>query len=180
VNLRIISPLLIFLALASSLPALADEENEGFFLLPNAAVGFNSVQGTYFRLGLDVGYRLSANYYFGAGAYYAAGNQPEHDRELGAGPFVGAVYALTRNLSFHLREDIDYVDERNPVLVSTNPDTYTHKNAFGLESATYAGIHFWFTRGFGVSAGYRLVLGLNNSDLADGRSGTVLGLTIGI
>ena len=83
-------------------------------------------------------------------------------------------------LSVGVREDIDYVDVREPVLNTGNPDYYTHNNHFGIEASTYAGVHVQFSRNLGVSAGYRWALGLTNSSIADGRSGTSFGLTIGI
>lgn len=173
-NLRIISLLIVLLV------GVTAQAEDGLFLLPNVAVGFNSVQGTFYRLGLDLGYRLDNNYYFGVGGYYAMGDHPDDDREIGGGPFVGVIAPVTDWLNFQMREDIDYVDERNPILLTANPDTYTYDALSGMISATYAGVQIWFTRNFGVSAGYRLEIGLTKSSLADGRSGTVLGVTIGI
>lgn len=149
---------------------------EGLYWAPNIGVGFNTVQQTYYRIGLDIGYQLDENIYFGVGAYYAFGDHPSDDREIGGGPFIGYHLPIIEMLSLEFREDIDYVDERNPVLLDDG--TYTYTPAYGLESATYAGVHLQFGRSFGVSGGYRLVVG--NNTLVDGRSGAVLGLTIGI
>ena len=167
---------LIF-ALFSS--GLAYAQAGDWFLNPNIGIGTNSVQGTYIRAGLDLGVNIDERLYAGVGGFYGAGQRPEHDREIGGGPFVGYVYPVFDFLSAQLREDVDYVDERNPVLNSGNPDFYTHTTSYGIESATYAGLHFSFTRHFGFSLGYRLVVGLSNSSLADGRSGLVLGFSIG-
>ena len=148
------------------------------YVLPNLGAGYDAAQGTFYRVGLDVGYTLDQNWYFGWGAYYAAGEHPSDDREIGTGPFVGYNYPILSWLGLNLREDLLYVDEYNPEIY---PDgTYTHEDLYGTESATYAGIHIAFTRNFGISAGYRLVLGISNTALATDRSGTVLGLTIGI
>ena len=167
-----------FLALLS--PNVSAQGTGDWFFHPAVGVGANTIQGTYFRVGVDAGYFLDENLYAGVGGYYGAGQHPDHDREIGGGPFVGYVYPVVQFLSLQLREDILYVDERIPELHWANPDYYTHTTAFGLESATYAGAHFTFTRNFGFAVGYRLVVGLSNSDLSRGRSGFTLGFTIGI
>ncbi len=151
-----------------------------WFFLPSVGIGYNSVQGNSMRLGVDLGVYIDENFYAGIGGYYAAGSKPEHDRELGAGPFVGYAYPVVSFLSLQIREDIDYVDQRTPVLMAGTTDSYTHDQDHGVVSQTYGGVHISFTRNFGISAGYRAVLGLTKSSLATGRSGTVLGMTIGI
>jgi hypothetical protein len=151
-----------------------------FFFGPNVGVGSNSTQGTFVRVGLDVGMYYDENIYGGIGGYYAMGQRPDDDREIGVGPFIGYVYPMFSFLSGQLREDIDYVDERNPMIQSGTSDTYTYTTSYGMMSSTYAGVHLKFTNNFGFSVGYRLAVGLSNSSLADGRSGFVLGFLIGI
>jgi hypothetical protein len=147
------------------------------FIDPSVGVGFNSAQGTVIRLGLDVGARIDENYYAGVGGYYATGDYPAHDREIGGGPFLGYRLPVTSFLTLHLREDLDYVDVRVP----RGPTPYTqHETFYGLESATTAGVHISVTPNLGVSAGYRLAIGISNSDIAKDRSGVIFGLSIGI
>lgn len=161
--------------------SLAHAETDGrWFFSPTFGVGFNTVQKTYFRAGLDLGMHIDENFYAGVGGYYAAGSHPEHDREIGGGPFAGYVYPLASFIDFELREDVDYVDEYIPVLNTGNPDFYTHTQDYGVISGSYAGVHLSFGRNFGLSVGYRLVVGLSKASLADGRSGTCLGILIGI
>lgn len=149
------------------------------YIDPNVGVGFNSSQGTVIRLGLDLGYHFTENIYGGVGAYYAAGDHPTHDREIGGGPFVGYVQPLLSFLSAHIREEINYVDVRVPILVGS-PATYSaHENEYGIESATTLGVSVSFSQNFGLFAGYRIAIGLTNSDIADGRSGPAFGLSIG-
>ena len=167
------------LALAIFSGSYSYAQTGDWFLNPNIGIGTNSVQGTYIRAGLDLGVNLDERLYAGVGGFYGVGQHPEHDREIGTGPFVGYVYPVFDFLSAHLREDVDYVDVRNPLLNSGHPDFYTHTTSYGIESATYAGLHFSFTRYFGFSVGYRLVMGISNSALADGRSGVVLGFSLG-
>ncbi|MGZ3723132.1 MAG: hypothetical protein ACXVA9_09390 [Bdellovibrionales bacterium] len=171
--------LILFLFLLSFSPAHAEGGGDWFFL-PAVGIGYNSVQGSSLRLGADLGFYIDENLYAGIGGYYASGSKPEHDRELGAGPFVGYVYPVVSFLSLQLREDIDYVDQRTPVLKAGSSDEYTHTQDHGVVSETYGGVHISFSRNFGISAGYRAVIGLSKASLATGRSGTVLGLTIGI
>ncbi len=149
-----------------------------FYLDPNISIGFNSAQGTSVRFGLDLGMRINENFYAGVGGFYAAGENPTHDREIGGGPFLGYVYPLFDFLTLQLREDVDYVDVREPIVVGSLPVT-AHETFYGIESSTSAGVHLSFTRNFGISGGYRMVVGLSNSDIARGRSGTYLGISIG-
>jgi|SRR5665213_2855497 len=170
-----ISLLISFLCVFS----VAHADDVDWFFTPSVGVVSNSVQGTEVRLGLDLGLRED-NFFGGIGGYYGAGNHPSDDREIGVGPFVGYVYPVFSFMSLQLREDIDYVDQRDPVLVTSNPEVYTHTQEYGMISSTYGGVHFSFTRNFGLSAGYRGVIGLSKASLANGRSGVALGITIGI
>jgi hypothetical protein len=160
--------------------AHAQEEGPDWFVLPSVGVGYNSVQGTALRIGLDLGVRIDSGWFGGVGAYYEAGNHPDADRELGAGPFIGYIYPVVRWLSVQAREDVEYVDQRDPILVSGSSDTYTYDQQKGIVSQTYGGVHLAFSSVFGVSVGYRGIVGISKSSLADGRSGFVYGLTIGI
>lgn len=174
---RTLSLLLLFIF---SLKVHAAAPGDWFFD-PHASVGFNTIQGTHFRLGLDGGLYYSENIRLGVGAYYTAGEKPQYDREIGAGPFVGYVMPLTSFLVFSAREDVDYVDARYPIKVTTSgltEDSYVKET--GVISATSAGLHIFFTPNFVVSGGYRLVLAIDNSALDDGRSATFLGFAFGI
>lgn len=175
--MRLIFSFILFL---SCLNAQAAAPGDWFFD-PQASVGFNTIQGTHFRLGVDGGFYLDENIRVGVGAYYAAGEKPQYDREIGAGPFVGYVLPLTSFLVLSAREDIDYVDARYPVTVTTangQEDSYVKET--GVISATSAALHIFLTPNFVVSGGYRYVLALNNDSLDDGRSATFLGFAFGI
>lgn len=164
------------------LPKMSFAAQEGeWFLTPYASAGYNTVQGTHFRLGVDGGMYVTEFIRAGVGAYYVAGEKSQYDREIGAGPFVGFAYPLTSFLIFTAREDIDYVDARFPTRVTSSSgvaDSYVSEA--GVISATSAGIHVFLTPNFAVSAGYRYVMGLTNSRLDDGRSATYFGFAFGI
>lgn len=160
------------------IPASGFADDGGIFFYPTAGIGTNSAQETFYRLGVDLGYYYDENISFGVSGFYAAGSHPEHDRSIGAGPFVGYSYPLLKFLSLNLREDLDYVDQRNPIKRSDG--SYTHDDEAGVASTTYAGVHIRFTRNLGVSIGYALVVGITNSDLGDGRSGVSAGISLGI
>jgi hypothetical protein len=171
------------LFLLSGFAAFADEQGGGFFIDPYVAVGFNTVQKTYFMGGLDAGYALDQNLRFGLGGHYSAGNDPGNDREIGVGPFIGYSYALTNFLIFNAREDIDYEDVYYPITIvksdGTTHDDHTHET--GTVSVTSVGVHVIFTRNFGFSGGYRAYASLtNNSALSKDRSGPYFGFSIGI
>lgn len=151
----------------------------GVFIDPHVAVGFNSVQGTHFMGGLDVGYMLDEPWAFGVSAHYAAGEHPSHDREIGGGPFASFTQPVIPSfVILHVREEIDYLDIYDPIL--RNGDVVDHINETGIASITSIGVHLSFTRNLGLSGGYRWVKALSNSTLDDGRSGTYLGFSIGI
>lgn len=156
--------------------AFASQDGE-FFLDPHIGLGFNVAQGTYVSLGADAGYALSEQLSAGVGAYYAAGRRPDHDREIGGGPFVMFFQPLTTFLVAHIREDIDYIDQRTPV--DLGADRFTHVTDYGVASITSIGLHLILSSHFGISGGYRAVLPLSNSDLGKDRSGTYLGASIG-
>ena len=173
---------LILAAVFLSLPLRAFAAQAGdWFLDPQASVGFNTVQGTNIRLGLGLGMYFTENITGGVGAYYAFGEKPQSDREIGTGPFVGYVFPATSFLLFSARQEIDYVDARIPATVTTAngpEDSYVKEN--GVLSATSVAVHVYFTPNFVVTGGYRAVLALTNSELDDGRSGTFLGFAFGI
>lgn len=154
---------------------------EDFFFDPHAAIGYNPAQGTNYRLGVDVGLYVREDIRVGIGAYASAGEHPSHDREIGAGPFIGYVYPVTNFLVFSAREDIDYIDLRYPIeTVTTSGSQYSHKTETGLASATSVALHVFFTPNFVLSGGYRFVLALTNSALDDDRSGAFVGFAFGI
>lgn len=166
---------LVFICMLGA-PTLSHAETNWFFS-PAIGFGTNSAQKVYFRLGADIGLYLDENLYAGVGGYYAAGSHPEHDREIGGGPFVGYSYPVTPFLIAGLRQDILYVDQYNPEELSNG--LYTHSREDGVASSTYAGLHLRLGDHLGFSVGYRLVVGLTNADLADGRSGPAFGVGIG-
>lgn len=169
--------LLLFIVINSS--PLAAYEAGDFFIDPHVAVGFNTVQGTHLLGGLDLGYALSEQLAFGVHGYYAAGEHPSHDREMGGGPFLGYTQPLTSFLVGHVRQEFNYVDLYVPLKNSTG-EIDDHRAETGTTSVTSAGMHLSFTPNFGFAVGYRLVLALANSDLDDGRSGFFVGFSIGI
>ena len=65
-----------------------------FFLNPSVSVGYNSEQGTVVRFGVDAGMHVGDYLHAGVSGFYGAGNHPAHDREIGAGPFVGLAYPV--------------------------------------------------------------------------------------
>ncbi len=167
-------------AIALTGPAQANAFSYGdFFLNPSVSVGYNSQQGTVMRFGVDAGMHLGNYLHAGVGGFYGAGNHPEHDREIGGGPFVGLAYPVFDFLTLQLREDVDYVDVRLPITTGNPPEVTAHETRYGVESATSAGAHFSFGQSFGISGGYRMVVGLNRSDIAKGRSGPYAGVSIG-
>jgi hypothetical protein len=169
--------LLIILLLSVS-SAWASEEGS-FFFDPHVAVGFNQAQGTYLLGGLDLGYYLSEQLAVGVGGYYAAGEHPTLDREFGGGPFATYFQPLTSFLIAQVREDVDYIDQRTPLKDGLGNDV-DYVTETGVASITTLALHVRFTPNFGISGGYRAVLSLSNSDLGKNRSGTFLGISIGI
>ncbi len=156
-------------------------EPGGFYLDPHVAIGFNPAQGTHYLLGADLGYTWDENLAFGVGGYYSFGEQPSHDREIGGGPFASYLYPLTSFLVGSLRQEINYVDLYDPIKTETATGTeYSHNRETGVASVTRAGLHIAFTRHFGLAVGYRLVIGLTNNSLDNGRSGAFLGFSIGV
>ncbi|MGE4130828.1 MAG: hypothetical protein AB7F86_04280 [Bdellovibrionales bacterium] len=155
-------------------------EPGGFFVDPHLAVGFNSAQGTHYHAGVDLGYGLSEQMAVGAGAYYSAGEHPSHGREIGGGPFWSYLQPITSFLVGSLKQEILYVDMFNPIETQTvSGSTYSHTRETGIASASTAGFHFHFMP-FGFSVGYRLMIGLTNDKLDNGRSGFFAGFSIGI
>lgn len=164
----------------TSIPAAAYSAGD-FYLDPNVAVGWNPAQGTHYMLGADAGYAWDENISFGLHGYYSFGEQPNHDREIAGGPFVSYVQPFTEWLTGSLRQEINYVDLYDPIKTQTASGVvYTHRQEMGLASVSRAGIHLSFSRNFGLSVGYRLVVGLSNTSLDNGRSGAFVGLAIGI
>lgn len=164
-----------------SVPAFAYNAGE-FFVDPHVAVGYNVAQGTNFMLGLDIGYGISEQIAAGVGAQYSAGKRPEHDQAMGAGPFVTFFQPLTSFLVFSLREDVSYIDQRNPyrIINASGVETWGHTKEMGVASVTSVGVHLHITPNLGISGGYRAVMALSNTDIARDRSGTFLGISIGI
>ena len=172
--------LFLFSILMLALPLKSFAAKGDFFLDPHAAVGFNPAQGTYFMLSLDAGMDLTENLRAGLSGYFAAGEHPDDDREYGVGPFATYVQPMTSFLVGQLRQEVNYVNLHDPIKTQTAAGTtYTHSEEEGVASVTSASLHIFFTRNFVLSAGYRLVVGLTNSALDDGRSGAFVGLSIG-
>lgn len=167
--------------LLSATHAHAYDEGE-VFVDPHVAVGYNVAQGTNFLVGLDLGYGITDQLAAGVGAFYSAGQRPEHDRAIGGGPFVAFFQPVASFLTFSVREDIDHIDQRTPVIYTDvgGSERYTHDNEHGVASITSVGIHLHVAETFGISVGYRAYLALSNTDIARNRSGTFLGFSIGI
>jgi len=162
-------------------PSLGAAQSGDWFFDPHAAIGYNPAQGTHFRLGLDLGLRLDDQLSAGVGAYYSAGEQPSHDREIGGGPFLSYVQPITSFLMVSARQEINYIDLRYPIkTITLSETTYSHTKETGVASVTSAALHIFFTRNFVLSGGYRFVLGLTNEALDDDRSGAFVGFAFGI
>ncbi len=171
---------LLFAILLSCVPALSHAATGDFYFDPHGAVGFNPAQGTHFMLGVDLGMELTENLRGGIGAYGSFGEEPEHDREFGVGPFATYVQPFASFLVGQLRQEINYVNLHDPIkTVTATGTTYTHTEEEGVASVTSASIHIFFTRNFVLSGGYRFVLALSNDALDDGRSGAFVGLSLG-
>lgn len=141
-------------------------------------VGHNVSQGTYYGLGADLSANIEDRLAVGVGGFYTAGEHPTQDREMGAGPFVAYSYPLVNFLIASAREDLDYIDQRNPY--TTNTGSLDYHSSFGMASITSVALSLFVTRNLGISAGYRFALGLNNSDLGKDHSGFFFGLAFGI
>lgn len=166
--------LLLFLLVSTAAHAY---QSGDFVFDPHIGIGFNEAQGTYVIGGLDVGYARTDRLILGVGAYYAAGSHPNDDREIGGGPFAAYYQPLTSFLVAHIREDLDYIDQRTPI--DLGDEHFTHATDRGLASITTFGLHVLFSSNFGISGGYRAVLPITNSDLGRNRSGAFLGFSIG-
>ena len=157
-------------------PAFAFESG-GVFIDPHVAVGYNVAQGTFYLVGADAGYAITEQLAAGFGGFYAAGKRPEHDRAFGYGPFVAYAQPLLPFLTATVREDVDYIDQHEPI--QRGDGTYTHLNENGMASITTVGLHVSVLRFVGFSGGYRAVLSLSRADLGKDRSGAFLGFSIG-
>ncbi len=173
-NLAFVIGLLIFGISAHAVP-----EEGPWFITPFAAIGANSQQGTSIIFGLDAGLKMDENWRVGITSHYGAGNSPEKDREYGAGIFAGYALALSEVFVAHARQEIGYLDVRNPF----DPEPVTgpkYESENGTASTTSVGVTTYFTDHLALSIGYRFVMGLTNSDLGDGRSGPTFGILLGI
>lgn len=162
--------LLIFLG-----PLTAQAQFGDWNLGYGASAGFNDLQGFHYTISGQLSTPIDDHLSGGLGAYYSAGEQPSHDREFGVGPFLSYGFLLNEFLGASLRQEINYVNLYIPYHVSTNPIVYGHTEETGVASATSAGLTL-FMGPLSVSGGYRLVVGLSNSRLDDGRSGPYFGL----
>lgn len=148
--------------------------DEGLYFRPFAAVGFNSKQGTGFLFGADIGSDWDENWSVGLTFHFSAGDQPNRDLEYGGGAYLGFTQLFSEVFVASAREEVDHLTLRNP----TPGNSYETEQ--GIASITSVGITLLLSERISISAGYRLVLGLTNSDLGNGRSGPTLGLTVGI
>ena len=169
----------ICLLLLSSLTFAAQATGlDAWYLRPHVGVGVNSQQGTSMMLGLDLGFKLDDNWRGGVTGHYSSGAHPERDRETGGGVFGSYTLELAEHFVGHVREDMEYLDMRNPY--DPLPTTgVKYKTETGVAATTSVGMTIDFTENLAIAVGYRYVLGLTNSDLGDGRSGPTLGLMIG-
>ena len=170
----LLMPLFFVAASASAL------EIGRFNLDAHGVVGSNLAQGTYFGVGVDFYTYIEDRWAVGVGSYYTAGQHPTQDREIGAGPFTSYSYPLIEEyLTASAREDLIYLDERNP-FVNPVTNAWDYRSAYGVASITTVALHVMATSHFGLSAGYRLAIGLNNSDLSKDHSGFIFGLAFAL
>lgn len=175
--MRFFSLIVTALALSSSARAL---EIGSFRLEGRAAAGYNNVQGAYGLFGVDLYTMLDDNLAAGVGGYYSAGKYPSRDRQIGVGPFVSYAYPVVEFFALSARQDVTYVDSRTPVTDAGPPEVKTYESDYGVGSITSLAAHLYLTQNFVVSAGYRIALSLNSSDLMHGRSGFIFGVAFGI
>src|SRR5437868_5629978 len=107
-----------------------------FRLDAHAGAGSNGEQGVYYTLGADFYTFIEDHLAVGVGGYYSAGNHPNWDREIGGGPFASYSYPLLSFLVPSIREDIDYIDERVPILSYYTGQPYDYKSYYGVASIT--------------------------------------------
>jgi hypothetical protein len=165
----------LFLPLVLTASTASALEIGAFNLDGHGMIGSNVVQGTYYGLGVDFYTYVEDRLAVGVGGYYTAGEHPTQDREIGVGPFASYSYPILNFLIASAREDFAYLDERNPFI---NPATnaWDYQSSYGMASITTVALHLMLSQHFGVSAGYRLAIGLNNSDLSKDHSGFIFGL----
>ncbi|MCC7404208.1 MAG: hypothetical protein IT288_07405 [Bdellovibrionales bacterium] len=150
-----------------------------WFVTPHAAIGANSQQGTALMLGLDAGCCSGSDWRAGITGHYSMGDRPNDDRAQGAGLFVGYATRLGDMFVLHAREEVGYLDVRNPI--EPEPTTGpTYVSVEGAASTTSVGITSFFTSHFALSFGYSYLVGLGDSELGKGRSGPTLGFYLGI
>jgi hypothetical protein len=141
--------------------------------------GSNQVQNTYYGAGIDFYTYIEDHLAAGVGAYYTMGSDPTNDREMGAGPFVSYSYPILDFLVPSIREDLDYVDERDPVQILQGNSWVTGYQAnYGMASITSVAMYVYFLPNFGVGVGYKFAFGLNNSSLERDHSGVFFGLAL--
>lgn len=173
---------MVLLAIWSTVFAQAEttsSHKDSWYIRPSAAVGFNSSQGTFVSLGLDLGLVLTENWRTGLTGHYSSGDEPRRDREYGGGAFFSYAQKIGELFVGHVREEVVYVDLRNPITPANENDP-DYENETGIASSTTAGVTMFISDNVSISGGYRLTLGLTNSDLGKGRSGPVIGILIGI
>lgn len=166
----------VFLNLFFAPLALAEDS---WFARPHVGVGVNSQQGTSVIFGLDLGLKWDEAWKAGVTGHYSYGAHPERDRETGGGIFAGYALELTERIVGHFRQDLEYLDVRNPIdpLPASGP---LYKSETGIATTSSVGFTVGVAERFAFTVGYRYVLGVTNSDLGEGRSGPTLGLMIGI
>ncbi|MCB0366134.1 MAG: hypothetical protein H6624_15440 [Bdellovibrionaceae bacterium] len=151
---------------------------EGWFVIPHGSIGVNSQQGTAFNLGVDIGCCTGSAWKAGATGHYSFGERPDDDRAIGGGLFVGYAQVLDDWLVFHAREEVGYLDVRNPIDPEpTSGPTYVSLD--GTASITSAGLTVFFGRALALSFGYSYIVGIGDSDLGKGRSGPTIGFFLG-
>jgi hypothetical protein len=169
----------LFLA-ALPLQTFAEGDETGTWnLSPQIGLGYNTKQGANVLFGLDFGLNVGPGQRAGAGGYFSYGGHPARDREWGVGPFYSYTYAFTEEVYGHVREEIDYLDVRNPVNDPPpgEPDFVAYTGIASITSLT--GTYF-IHDSLGITAGIRLVLGLTNDKLSSGRSGLLFGVVLAL
>lgn len=172
--------LISFAVLFSSTVCLAQAGESSWTLRPSFTVGYNQVQKSYYSVGLSLQSWATENVLWGAGGYFSSGSDGNQSREIGAGPFVAFFLPVSEELTFQLRQEVNYIDQHQPVPDDNDPTTpdndFTTEN--GVVSVTSLGAHLKIIEHFGMSGGYRLVVAISNDKLDDDRSGPFLGIAI--
>src|SRR5262245_43877431 len=113
--------------------AAGTASQDSWYFRPTASYGYNNVQGSHFTLGADLGLHATDDWRVGLSGHYSAGEEPERDREYGGGVFTSYALQMGEVLVGHIREEVDYLDQRRPV-TPDDANSPNYKNETGLAS----------------------------------------------